>query len=66
MHNKATMGMCDRIHWIGHTTKSIRRTCRAAAADADAIGGGLGASFRVAVARMPWNRDAPRVTGVSV
>jgi hypothetical protein len=41
------------------------RTCRAEAADADAICGGLGASFRVAVARMPWNRDEPRVRGVS-
>ena len=42
------------------------RTCRADAADADAICGGLGASFRVAVARVPWNMDELRTRGVSV
>ncbi len=36
------------------------RACRADAADADAICGGLGASFRVAVTCMPWNRDEPK------
>ena len=42
------------------------RTYRADAADADAVCGGLGASFRVAVARMPRNRNEPGVREVSV